>query len=118
MLRYLQLAAALIKKVAFGFKMCYDYLKDSIRGADFIMTRIKNVKHQWAISYVVLMLIPTVIFLSILGVLEKSVKEDVYHADELVLNTVKKELDTCFYSMKMTYLKLEYDTKPAQTFVR
>lgn len=110
MLRYLQLAAALIKKVAFWFKMCYDYLKDSIRGADFIMTRIKNVKHQWAISYVVLMLIPTVIFLSILGVLEKSVKEDVYHADELVLNTVKKELDTCFYSMKMTYLKLEYDT--------
>lgn len=49
-------------------------------------------------------------FFSILGVLEKSVKQDVYQADQLVLNTVKKELDTCFYSIKMTYLKLEFDT--------
>ncbi len=74
------------------------------------MNRIKNVKHQRAVSYAVLVLIPMVIFLSILGVLEKSVKQDVYQADQLVLNTVKKELDTCFYSIKMTYLKLEFDT--------
>ncbi len=74
------------------------------------MNRIKNVKHQWAVSYAVLVLIPMVIFFSILGVLEKSVKQDVYQADQLVLNTVKKELDTCFYSIKMTYLKLEFDT--------
>lgn len=74
------------------------------------MNRIKNVKHQWAVSYAVLVLIPMVIFLSILGVLEKSVKQDVYQADQLVLNTVKKELDTCFYSIKITYLKLEFDT--------
>lgn len=77
------------------------------------MNRIKNVKHQRAVSYAVLVLIPMVIFFfffSILGVLEKSVKQDVYQADQLVLNTVKKELDTCFYSIKMTYLKLEFDT--------
>ncbi len=74
------------------------------------MNRIKNVKHQRAVSYAVLVLIPMVIFLSILGVLEKSVRQDVYQADQLVLNTVKKELDTCFYSIKMTYLKLEFDT--------
>lgn len=74
------------------------------------MNRIKNVKHQRAVSYAVLVLIPMVIFLSILGVLEKSVKQDVYQADQLVLNTVKKELDMCFYSIKMTYLKLEFDT--------
>lgn len=74
------------------------------------MNRIKNIKHQRAVSYAVLVLIPMVIFLSILGVLEKSVKQDVYQADQLVLNTVKKELDTCFYSIKMTYLKLEFDT--------
>lgn len=74
------------------------------------MNRIKNVKHQRAVSYAVLVLIPMVIFLSILGVLEKSVKQDVYQADQLVLNTVKKELDTCFYSIKITYLKLEFDT--------
>lgn len=74
------------------------------------MNRIKNVKHQRAVSYAVLVLVPMVIFLSILGVLKKSVKQDVYQADQLVLNTVKKELDTCFYSIKMTYLKLEFDT--------
>lgn len=74
------------------------------------MTRVKSVKHQWSISYVALMLIPSIIFLSILGVLEKTVKQDVYYVDGLLINTVKNELDTCFYSMKITYLKLEYDT--------
>lgn len=56
------------------------------------MNRIKNVKHQRAVSYAVLVLIPMVIFLSILGVLEKSVKQDVYQADQLVLTTVKKRI--------------------------
>lgn len=80
------------------------------KGVESKMNRIRNVKYQWLITYVILMLIPTVIFLSVLGVLEKSVRCDVYQADRMVLSTVKNELDTCFYSMKMTYMKLDYDS--------
>lgn len=79
-------------------------------GTESRMNRIRNVKYQWLITYVILMLIPTVIFLSVLGVLEKSVRRDVYQADRMVLSTVKNELDTCFYSMNMTYMKLDYDS--------
>lgn len=73
------------------------------------MNRLKSVKLQWAVSYIALMLIPVIIFLSIFIVVEENVKQDVFYVDELLLNSMKKELDSYFNSLEMTYCKLEYD---------
>lgn len=74
------------------------------------MGKVRSVKFQWVVSYVALMLIPIIIFLSILTVTVQTVKQNILYEESLILNAVKKDLDSCFYSMKMTYLKLEYDS--------